>query len=157
MLRALNITYETPDYYDRTVGEIRAALQASAPSPADPNITLNHPPSPAAGRIEEARRDLWARIGGAAAEPLLGDWANADPLDAEPHRAAAEGSEPLDVERLARALQESSHGTAYHDKTGRRVAWDDLNGQSRESKRRDARNIAAAYASQTSEGTAHKP
>jgi len=126
LLRALGITDETPDYYDRTVGEIRAALQASAPSsptgepsPAAEPPYDEFPPGhllhrAAADRIEEARRDLWARIGG----------------------AAAEGSEPLDVATAWKA------GFWKGREDDEWLIQDD-----------EIDQLAAAYASQTSEGT----
>lgn len=54
-------------------------------------------------------------------------------------------AEPLDVERLAAALQQSSYGTAYHDTTGRRPTFADLTWEQRARKLRDASNIAAEY------------
>ena len=58
-----------------------------------------------------------------------------------PIPAAAEGPEPLDVERLARAL----HAGAVDGHLGGRDYCLDCES--------DAERIAAAYASQTSEGT----
>jgi hypothetical protein len=51
----------------------------------------------------------------------------------------------VDVERLARALQHSNHGTRYRDKFGAAYTFDELSDEQRRQMRDDADNIAAAY------------
>jgi hypothetical protein len=51
----------------------------------------------------------------------------------------------IDVERLARALQHSNHGTRCRDKYGAAYTFDELSDEGRRSMRDDADNIAVAY------------